>query len=241
MSVELSIIILCYRSEDAIVGIAEGIERLAEQLTSDHEIILVGNYKEGSKDRTREIVENLAREHPRFKAICRPKKGMMGWDMRMGLEAASGDYLCVIDGDGQYPIESIRRCYEEIRTGGYALVKTYRVKRDDGWYRKCISRMYNRLFSVLFPHLGSRDVNSKPKMLTRWAYDRMDLRSDDWFIDAEIMLNIRRQRLPFLELPIEFHELSGRKSFVTARALFEFIRNLIVYRFRECRRSSHGC
>jgi hypothetical protein len=58
----------------------------------------------------------------------------------------------------------------------------------------------------------------------------MNLKSDDWFIDAEIMLNVRDKNMSFYELPIEFYELEGRSSFVKPAAIWEFIKNLFTYR-----------
>ena len=148
---ELSIIILCYRSDDSIIIFAQKVKELAEKLTDSFEIVLVGNYLEGSEDRTREIVEQIAMNDSTFKTVCKPKAGMMGWDMKEGLSCAEGNFLCVIDGDGQFPTESITHCYKTIKTGYYGLVKTYRKKRNDGFYRKFISIIYNLLFSIYYP------------------------------------------------------------------------------------------
>ena len=236
--IELSVIILCYRSEESIIDFTEKTKQLIGKLTDKYEIILVGNYMAGSQDRTKEIISGLAAKDPCVKAICKEKKGMMGWDMKQGLKEAVGDYLCVIDGDGQFPIESIERCYREIKTGKYDLVKTYRSKRNDGLYRTTISKIYNLLFSILFPNLNSKDANSKPKIMTREAYERMTLESDDWFIDAEIMLNVRKHKMKFFEFPIEFYKLSGRASFVKVQAILEFIKNIISYRIKEFRKKT---
>lgn len=231
--IELSIVILCYRSEESIIPFAAETKALAEQLTDSYEIVLVGNFIEGSDDRTKEVVKGIAAEDPRFVAICEPKQGMMGWDMRKGLEKARGEYICVIDGDGQFPIDSITQCFEAARTGDYGIVKTYRQKRNDGFYRKTVSGIYNSLFSILFPGVHSKDVNSKPKIISRSTYEKLDLRSDDWFVDAEIMIQAGRHRVRIHEFPVEFLELEGRKSFVKAAAVFEFLKNLIVYRLNE--------
>src|SRR5690349_21968486 len=75
---------------------------------------------------------------------------MMGWDMRMGLDAARGTYIGVIDGDGQFPPESIIACLLKCELEDLDLTKTYRVVRDDGWYRRFISAVYNAVFSLLF-------------------------------------------------------------------------------------------
>ena len=231
-SPKLSIIILCYRSNERIIPFAEEVKNIGLELTNNLEIILVGNYLEGTKDTTQKIVESLAKNDDIFKAICKPKKGMMGWDMKSGLEKASGDIICVIDGDSQFPSNTISKCYHYITTQNYGLVKTYRETREDGIYRKTISKAYNSFFRILFPGINSRDINSKPKMFTREVLDNMELTSDDWFIDAEIMLNIHKLKYPFFEFPTTFKELHGRSSFVNFSAILEFIRNLLIFRIR---------
>jgi len=230
-NVELSVVILCYRSGEAVLAFIQKAEEHIKRLTNSYELVLVANYIEGSDDRTRDFVTEIAQQNPRCKAICKPKQGMMGWDMRSGMDAAEGEFICVIDGDGQFPIESIEACFTKIKDSDFDLVKTYRTRREDGAYRRFISKIYNILFAMLFPGIGSKDANSKPKIIRKSAYDKMSLRSDDWFIDAEIMLNIRDLKMKFFEVPIEFYQLSGRSSFVKFPAIFEFIRNLIDYRF----------
>lgn len=230
----LSIIILCYRSNESIIAFAEEVKNLAQELTDSFEIILVGNYIEGSDDRTEGIVKDIASRNPVFKAVCKPKKGMMGWDMKEGLKMAKGELLCVIDGDSQFPIENITKGYRIITSDpSLGLVKTYRTRRGDGFYRAGISKVYNWIFSLLFPKVKSRDINSKPKIFTREVYDQMLLTSDDWFIDAEIMLNIERLKIKFHEIPTHFLELEGRSSFVNFSSVLEFMKNLILFKVRR--------
>jgi hypothetical protein len=74
------------------------------------------------------------------------------------------------------------------------------------------------------------DINGKPKGLTRSAYERLELRSDDWFIDAEIVLEARRLGLTIGELPVVFRANPERASFVKPSAILEFLRNMLRYR-----------
>ena len=199
----------------------------------DYEIILVANDFANSKDQTIEIVKELAKGRPRVKTVCKIKQGMMGWDMIQGLNASTGKYICIIDGDGQFPIDSILKVFYKIKDEQYDLVKTFRGQRFDGIYRTIISRVYNFFFKVLFPGLNSKDINSKPKIMTRNAYSKMDLQSTDWFIDAEIMIHARELKLNIAEIPINFSANESRKSFVRVGAIVEFIYNLIVYRIKH--------
>ncbi len=232
-----SLVILCYRSgQYAREFVARTIEVLDDAGIADYELILVGNYLEGAPDPTPAIVRELAEGDARIRCSTLPKEGWMGWDMRCGLEMARGRYIGIIDGDGQMPVSDVPILYRLIRGEKLDLVKTFRITRGDGLGRRLVSNLYNKLFHLLFPGLGARDMNSKPKILTREAYRKMRLESDDWFIDAEIMIQARRLRLRLGEVPTGFLGLTGRRSFISARAVFEFLGNLARYRLREWRR-----
>jgi glycosyltransferase involved in cell wall biosynthesis len=151
--------------------------------------------------------------------------------MRHGLDACRGKYIGVIDGDGQFPVEAIFSCLAKIKSDDFDVVKTYRVQRKDSFYRKFISTVYNLLFHLFFRGSSKlRDVNSKPKIMRREAYERMKLQSDDWFIDAELILNYINLNLRVYEIPVEFQSLGKRKSFVKPGAILEFLKHMIEYR-----------
>ena len=76
-----------------------------------------------------------------------------------------------------------------------------------------------------------RDINSKPKVMTREAYQRMHLASNDWFTDAEIMIEALRHDLSVGEVSTVFYKNERRGTFVRFSAVYEFLSNLIYYRF----------
>jgi glycosyltransferase involved in cell wall biosynthesis len=231
---ELSVVVLCYRAGNRARQVATGIASalLADGITN-YQLVLVGNYTAGTVDPTPEVVRELAAHDPRIVCSAVAKRGMMGWDMRTGLKLAAGDRVAVIDGDGQVLAADLVRAVRALERGGYDLVKAARVHRDDGLTRKSISLVFNALFHLLFPGLPVRDVNAKPKVMTRAAYERLELESDDWFIDAEIMIQARRLGLRIGEVETEFLALRGRRSFINLATLFEFLGNLARFRLRE--------
>jgi glycosyltransferase involved in cell wall biosynthesis len=230
----LSLVILCYRSEDSAREFtARTLTMMREHGIESFELILVGNFDEGSSDRTPEVVRELAASDPRIRCRAEPKQGMMGWDLRSGLRDARGAYIAFIDGDGQMPIGDVGRLFKLIENSEFDLVKTHRVTRADGWKRRVLSTGYNIVFRLLFPGLKARDMNAKPKLMRRDAYEKMQLTSDGWFIDAEIMIETLRHKMFIAEIPTEFRRLHRRASFVSLGAVFEFLTNLIRCRFRE--------
>jgi glycosyltransferase involved in cell wall biosynthesis len=230
--VEFSIAVLCYRAEEGIIPFVENLHKIMSLFRFEWELILVANFWQGSNDRTPEICQRLAERLPYVRVLAEPKQGAMGWDMRRGLDACRGKYIGVIDGDGQFPVEAIFSCFAKLKSASFDVVKTYRVERQDGLFRRFVSIAYNWLFHFLFRGSAMlRDVNSKPKIMTREAYKKMILRSDDWFIDAELILNCINLNLRIYEIPVEFHSLGARKSFVKPGAILEFLRHMIDYRW----------
>jgi glycosyltransferase involved in cell wall biosynthesis len=227
---QISVVVLGYRAGHALEGLVTALEQDLNETALDHEIVLVGNYDAGSDDPTPAVVERLAASRPHAKALTLVKQGGMGWDMRSGLDAAEGEVLVVIDGDGQYRTSDVVRLYTALRESGADLAKGRRTARGDGVYRRLLTTVYNLVFLALFPTRGLWDVNGKPKAITRDAYERVHLRTDDWFTDAELVLEARRLGLRIVDVPVAFAAGTGRPSFVRPRAILEFVAHLLRYR-----------
>ena len=230
---EISVVVLAYRSAETISTFVDSLVDSLEKENLQWEIVLVGNYFEGKGDQTPEVINKIASQEPRIKVVTKIKKGMMGWDMKTGLQAATGKALAVIDGDGQMPSGDVARVYQLMKENGLDLAKTYRAKRNDGSYRRFISAVYNVLFKIMFPGIKASDMNSKPKIMTRAFYEKINLHSNGWFIDAEIMILARRLNLKIGEIETVFHSIDSRPSFVKPLSILEFLFNLFNYRIRE--------
>jgi glycosyltransferase involved in cell wall biosynthesis len=223
---DLSAIVLCYRAGDSILRVIEPLHEQLQRSEIGFELVLVANYHPGQEDKTGDIIERFAADHDGVRTVIEPKKGGMGWDMRSGFAAARGDYMVAIDGDAQNPVEDVLRMYREMKRTGADVMKGRRIARFDGLYRRVVSEVYNALFKVLFRTGGLWDINGKPKGITRAAYERLRLSSDDWFIDAEIVLAARRTGQRIVEMPVVFNRNDERASFVRVGAIWEFLRNM---------------
>lgn len=235
MDLELSVVVLCYRAGKRIYSF---VDRIIELLLTNSiglwEIVLVGNYFENSGDDTPYIVNDIALKYKHnIIVVTLPKKGMMGWDAKSGFSRASGRYICLIDGDEQMPAEDIIRVYRKISNENLDFVKTYREQRFDSFARKAISRIYNSLFKLLFPGINVRDVNSKPKIFTREAYNKLNLLSNDWFLDCEMVIQAHKLKLKIGEISTKFYKCPYRESFVRTNTISEFIKNLFYFRMKE--------
>ena len=235
-SPELSVVLLGYRSGATLAALVQRTAAVLDEAAIDWEAVLVANFWPGDGDETPVVARTLAALSPRLRVLAEPKAGGMGWDARRGLAAAHGRCVAVFDGDGQVTPGDLVRAYRALVEANLDLIVARRVARGDGLLRAWQSRLFNAAFAGLFGGSRWRDVNAKPKVLTRAAWERMHLTSDGWFFDAELLLEARRLGLRGGELPTTFGALSGRDSFVGPRAVLEFVVEMLRHRFAEWRR-----
>jgi glycosyltransferase involved in cell wall biosynthesis len=230
---KISVVILCYKAGEACVPFVDRVKEVLNKLTPNWELVLVGNYLKDDHDVTPQVVREIAAQDIRIKAITLEKQGMMGWDARSGLNAATGAVIALIDGDNQMPADDIARVYEKLTAENLDIAMTYRRERLDSFLRFLYSRIYNVIFKALFPGLKIRDVNSKPKIMDRKFFNKLKLTADGWFLDAEIMIQARRLGAKVGEIPTIFYPARDRKSFVRFDSAVEFALNLVRARISE--------
>ena len=114
---------------------------------------------------------------------------------------------------------------------GLALGKVRRRFRMDGVMRKVISIAYNVLIKVLWPKIGSIDINGSPKILQRDVLRALELQSKDWFLDPEIMIKSHYLGVRVLEMNVFARMRGNGLSHVRASTCFEFFKNLLKFRF----------
>ena len=233
-SSDLSAVVLCYRAGESTARVVEPLQRELAESGLDYQIVLVANYWPDGVDSTPEVARRY--ESASVTVVSLEKQGGMGWDMRCGFEAATGDVIVVIDGDAQNPTEDVLKMYRLMQRSDVDVMKGVRIARFDGLHRRVLSLVYNFAFRALFGSRGLWDINAKPKGMTRTAYERMDLRADGWFLDAELMLEALKNKLVIDEMPVIFRRNNDRASFVRVSAVLEFVRGLVSYRLTRWRR-----
>lgn len=119
----LSVIVPVFNEEEIV---AKTYSVLEEELKDvEHELIFVND---GSKDKTREIVESLLEGNPNNKIINFSRNFGHQAAFSAGLDKATGDAVVIIDGDLQDPPSLIHEMLEKWREG-YQVVYAQRNKR----------------------------------------------------------------------------------------------------------------
>lgn len=95
MSPQLSVILPAYNEETLLAGCVRGLHGALAALGVPAEIVIVDD---GSRDRTPEIADALARDLPGVAAVHQANQGI-GGAFRTGVQRATGDYLILWPAD----------------------------------------------------------------------------------------------------------------------------------------------
>jgi dolichol-phosphate mannosyltransferase len=141
----ISIVLPAYEEEQDIQPLYRDIIAQLEG-NSTFEIIFVDD---GSRDRTYERIEELARSDARVKGIRLSRNFGHQTALLAGLNEAAGEEVIMMDADGQHPPAMIPRLIEKMGEG-YDVVNTTRTDaRGTGMLKRISSRWFYRVFNAL--------------------------------------------------------------------------------------------
>lgn len=141
---DISAIVPVYNEEENIDDLVGQISSALESMQRSFEIILVDD---GSTDRTRERIMQLAEGSGVIRPVFLARNYGQTTAMQAGIDAASGDVLVTLDGDLQNDPADIPRLIAVLEDEGVDLVSGWRKDRHDGAVRVALSRVANRLIS----------------------------------------------------------------------------------------------
>jgi len=133
------------------------------------ELILVDD---ASRDRTGEIVDELADRDPRVRVIHLSRNFGHQAALTAGLEHARGDAVAMLDGDLQDPPELISRMLEHWRAGSDVVYGLRTERRGEGRVKLATARWFYRLFGRL-TDLDLRPNSGDFRLLDRRALDAL--------------------------------------------------------------------
>jgi glycosyltransferase involved in cell wall biosynthesis len=226
---DLSLIIPCYNEQECVRGTIRQLFAAFREAGHQLEIVAVDN---GSADRTGEILRSMAELDPWL--VCERVEVNQGYGngVLQGVPACNADWVGIIPADGQVDASDVVYLFESAAASQEDVVaKVRRRFRLDGLWRKLVSVIYNLLVLLLWPGIGSLDINGSPKILPRRVIRSMALESRGWFLDAEIMIKAYYLGLRVIEFNVFARMRGSGTSHVRVGTCWEFLRNVLRYRF----------
>jgi polyprenyl-phospho-N-acetylgalactosaminyl synthase len=169
---------------------------------------------DGSRDSTHEIAESLAAA-----VVSHPVNLGQGAALATGIAFAlahGAEYIVTFDSDGQHRVSDIARLIDALETSGadYALGSRF---LSGGQRTPPLRRFLLRaatVFTALTTGLRLTDTHNGLRAFTRRGAAALDLRQDRMAHASEILSEIARSRLPYVEVPvtIDYTEYSLAKG-----------------------------
>ncbi len=225
--VSLSVFFPCYNEEANVERTTRAALDACREITSDFEIIIVND---GSRDRTGEIADRLAEEHPEVRVVHnRPNRGY-GGALQSGFRAARKDWIFYTDGDGQFDFREIPQLLELLDR--FDIVSAYRLRRQDSWIRKVNAWGWKIVCNLLLG-LRLRDVDCAFKIYPKRFIDEVELWSEGALIDAEMLAKARRRGYRIGQVGVHHYpRTAGQQTGANLRVVVRAFRELFKLRRR---------
>jgi glycosyltransferase involved in cell wall biosynthesis len=191
------------------------------------EIIIVDD---GSKDQTGVIIDQLAAEDPRVRAIHHAKNRGYGGALTSGFKASTGDHVMFMDSDRQFDIADLELLYPFIPT--HEIVAGFRMMRQDELHRRIFAETFNLVVRVLFGvHL--RDIDCAFKVFDGDLIRSLELSSPGALINAEIQAKARRQGANLQQVGVRhFPRIAGEATGGNPRVIVRAMKETVVLWWR---------
>lgn len=182
MSRSVSIVYPAYNEQEVIEKTVRETVEVLDGFGFEYEIVVVND---GSKDRTREILDKLAEEFPQLKVVHFPQNKGYSKALRAGFETAEKPLIFYSDSDLQFKISELDRLMALIDECDIAV--GYRMDRQDPPQRKFAAFCYNLMARNIFSIKGVRDIDCAFKLFHRYVFEDIKIESEQFLFDTEIL------------------------------------------------------
>ena len=228
---KLSIVIPVYNEAATILDILKLVASIEVGL--DKELIVVDDC---SKDGTRDVLKQVALDHPEWRMLFHDINRGKGAALRTGFAAATGDFVIIQDADLEYDPREYPLLLRPLLENRADVVFGSRFL-GGGPHRVCYFWHYqgNKFLTTLsnmMTNLNLTDMEVCYKVFRREVLQSLSLKEDRFGFEVEITAKVSHGRWRIYEVPISYYGRSyeeGKK--ITWKDGFRALWCIIKYRF----------
>lgn len=215
-----------HRALDAAREACETLIALGE--VGDYELLIVND---ASTDATGRIADELAAADPRVRVVHHPVNRKLGGSLKTGYANAGGELVLYSDADLPFDMDELIKACRVMRHYEADLVSAYRLDRTgEGYVRTIYSFFYNSLVRLLFG-VRIRDVNFAFKLCHRRLLDKVQLRSEGSFIDAELVVSAVGHGFKVVQFGVDyFPRTRGVSTLSSPTVILKILREMFALR-----------
>jgi glycosyltransferase involved in cell wall biosynthesis len=217
----ISAIIPIYNERSAVPGVIQEIDRFLEAHFADHEIIVV---ESGSTDGTGEACDALPSLLPCVRVVHEGARNGLGSAIRTGVSLATKRWVWPLVVDMPFSLDVILDALPHMETGQSVI--SYRSADPRGIYRRCQSLVFNTLGRRLLG-VRARHINSAFKVTDTKLMQSLDLQSNRWLLDAELIMRLEQRGIRYVEIPVRLVDRTTGRSTIGPMAAVSAFRDLM--------------
>ena len=183
----LSLVLPAHNEEANIDVVVRQALDVLPKFTDDFEIVVVND---GSRDRTRQILDDLAGTHPQVRPVHHEVNRGYGGALVSGFNATTGDFVMFMDSDRQFDINDLALLSPFI--GSSDIVAGFRRERNDPLHRRINAEVFNTVVRALYG-VHMRDIDCAFKVFRGDMLRDIQLTSSGALINTEMQAKLRRK------------------------------------------------
>lgn len=238
MSIRLSVIIPAYNEERRISKTILDIDKYLSKQKYTYEIVVLDD---GSKDRTKFVVEKFQDVVKNLRIISDSKNHGKGYVVRRGLLEAKGDFRVFTDADNSTAIDHVEKMWPFVDQGYEVIIGSRDVKGaviavPQVWYRRVLlGDTFNLLVQAICGLWGIWDTQCGFKGLTKKAVEDImpGCKIDRWAFDPEILVLAKKKGYKIKEIPVTW--INDPESKVKLKSTIKMLLDVLKIRWNMIR------
>jgi glycosyltransferase involved in cell wall biosynthesis len=198
---KLSVAIPVYNEEKTLREIVARVQATPY----DKEILLVDDC---SKDRSREIIDELVREHDNVRAFHHETNQGKGAGLATALRNFTGDVFLIQDADLEYDPSDYPALLRPIEAGKADVVFGSRFLGGPygrvHLYWHYLGNRFLTTVSNVFTNLNLTDMETCYKVFRREVAQKLDIQSRTFAVEPEITAKVAKMKVRIFEVPISY-------------------------------------
>src|SRR5438128_8492035 len=217
---ELSFVIPVYNGSRTITLVVERIQSVFASMP--FEIVLVND---GSEDDSEIVCKALVKKWPAVITLVNLSRNFGEHNAVLaGLSYSRGQYVAVLDDDGQNPPEEVTPMLQELKRKGYDVVYGHYIEKKHSWFRNAGSRFNDRIAILMLDKPKDLYLSSF-KVMTRFVVDEIiKYRGPFPYIDGLVYRTTRK----IGQIPVQHYPNPGGASRYSFRKLVRLWLNMFL-------------
>lgn len=227
---ELSLFFPAYNEEANLTDTVEKAIPTLKKVANKYEIIIIND---GSKDKTSEVAEKLAKKYSFIRVITHSPNRGYGGAFKSGIYNSGYEWIAFTDADGQFDFSEIVNLIEKQRQTNVDLVIGFYLKRAVGFMTILTSKIWEAIVFLMFG-LKVTDIDCGFKLFRKKVVDTIPKLEAERgpFINSEFLIQARKSGFKIAEVGV--HHYPRKAGTATGRQLkviWSGLKDLVKLRF----------